>query len=137
MNDEQPRRPTAVTAAYWLWFLAAAASLIASAAWLTADAAVIEATRGSVTDPAGLATLLRVLGAIALASALLIAVLVRFVRRGDPRFRRTLVVFSGVLAVFYIGMIGIVGVYGLIVAVPCLVAAVLVYRPSAQPWFAR
>lgn len=135
--NEPPRRPTVVTAAYWLWFFAAAVCFITSVAFVTADEGVIRETRPEVDNAASLVTTLRWLGYVLFATGVLIAVLVRFVRRGDPRFRRTLAVFSGALAIFAVGMFLIVGPYGPLIAVPCLVATALVYTPSAQPWFEK
>lgn len=133
----RPTRPTIVTAAYWLWFLAAAACLLTSFAFITATPEVVSSTRPGITDPQAFATTLRWLGFVVLAIGIVIAALSRFVRQGDPRVRRTLAVFSGALLVFFIGVFGIVGPYGMLVAVPSVVASVLVYRPSAQPWFTQ
>ena len=82
--------------------------------------------------------LVRGWGAIALAVGLAIAFLVRPVRDGDSRFRRTLTVLSVAFGVFQIlaSFFGLVPHSCFMISLLLFVAPLLVYRSSANDWFA-
>ncbi|AEF39100.1 hypothetical protein [Hoyosella subflava] len=131
------RRPTVVTAAYWLWFVAAVVCVLMGMGYLLATEEILleeGADAGTVGDQVNL---LRMYGGISLISGLFVGVLSGFARKGDPRFRRSLVAFSIMLAIFQIATISVSGFYAVAIVVPAITACVLVYRPTAQPWFER
>ncbi|MCX5041770.1 hypothetical protein OG921_01010 [Aldersonia sp. NBC_00410] len=131
-----------VTAAYWVWIVAAAALVFfgVMALFIAGDA-----TRESMLDKnpdadvdAAL-TLIRGFGGITIVVGLVIAALVGQVRKGKARMRRALAVLSVVFAFMLVvtTTIGIAYFPLVIVAVAMLVATFLVYRPAAAPWFHR
>ncbi|HEY5856415.1 MAG TPA: hypothetical protein VIW24_20870 [Aldersonia sp.] len=95
--------------------------------------------REAAGDNAGsLTVLVRGWGAISLAVGAAIAFLVRPVRDGDPRFRRTLMVLSvvfGFLQIFA-SLVGLVPQLVFPISMLLFVAAVMVYRPAAGDWYA-
>ncbi|MBB3037476.1 hypothetical protein [Hoyosella altamirensis] len=131
------RRPTVVTAAYWLWFVAAVVCVLMGLAYLLVTEEALLTARENIDDVGGLVNLLRMYGGISLISGLFVGVLSGFARKGDPRFRRSLVAFSIMLAIFQIATISVSGFYAVAIVVPAITACVLVYRPAAQPWFER
>ncbi|MCW4354960.1 hypothetical protein ONR57_16775 [Hoyosella sp. YIM 151337] len=131
------RRPALVTAAYSLWLVGAVVCVYMGVVYLFVSEDTLVAARDELNDPGGLANLLRMYGGIALASGIMIGALSGFVRKGNPRVRRSLVAFSIVLALFQTATIAISGLYAVIIVICVIAASVLVYRPAAKPWFDR
>lgn len=131
------RRPTIVTAAYWLWFVGAVLCLLMGLGYLLVSEDAVLSANPDIADPAALVNLLRLYGGIALVSGIFVGVLSGFVRKGDPRFRRSLVVFSVILAFFQAATYAVSGFYAIGIVVCVLLASILVYRPAAKPWFER
>ncbi|GGC74458.1 hypothetical protein IEU95_16195 [Hoyosella rhizosphaerae] len=130
-------RPTVVSAAYWLWFAAAVVLILMGLGWLFVDEATILAADPNFQNPGQLVDLMRMYGGIALVSAVFVAFLAGRMRRGDARYRRSLVAFSVVLSIFQIMSIWLVGAgfFAIAVVAPVVAASILVYRPAAKSWF--
>lgn len=115
-------RPRAVTAAYWLWSVAAVL-LIANGLFFVLESGI------RFYQAAGVLWALAGIG---------LAFVAGRTRLGDARFRRAGVALSialvGLLAIFSV-LSHALG--GLVIMVLLMVAGVLLMRPSAQQWFGR
>ena len=129
-------RPLTVMIAFWLWCGAAVLLILFGMLYLTMSADEIREAGGENADT--LTVLVRGWGAIALAVGLAIAFLVRPVRDGDSRFRRTLTVLSVAFGVFQIlaSFVGLVPPLVFMISLLLFVAPLLVYRSSANDWYA-
>lgn len=129
-------RPLTVTIAFWLWCGAAVLLILFGMLYLTMSADELRKAGGENADT--LTVLVRGWGAISLAVGVAVAFLVRPVRDGDSRFRRTLAVLSVVFGVFQIlaSFFGLVPQLVFAISLLLFVAPLLVYRSSADEWFA-
>lgn len=138
-------RPRVVTIAFWSWTAAAVVLLLLGLLSLTISADTVRQSVTSAglsaTDADGYITLFRAVGALVVAVGVAVGFMTGRVGRGHIKFRRALAALSMVFALLLIGatLIGliVVPILGLLAAVLLLVASVLSYRPSAEPWFAR
>ncbi|GGF95873.1 hypothetical protein GCM10007304_07180 [Rhodococcoides trifolii] len=138
-------RPRVVTIVFWVWTASAVVLLLLGLLSVTISG---DTVRQSVTsaglsaaDADGYVTLFRAVGALILVVGAAIGFMTGRVGKGDIRFRRALAALSMVFALVLIGatLVGVivVPILGLLSAVLLLVAAVLSFRPSAEPWFSR
>lgn len=135
-----PNRPRNVTIAYWLWIVCAVLLILFGLLAFTASADAIreQFAEDKRDDVDAFIKLLRGIGVISLLVGGVVGFLAGPVRKGDRRFRRTLATLSVVFAFLQIFavIVGLSPFALLLVAVGLLVAAILVYRPQADAWFA-
>lgn len=115
------QRPRVVTVAFWCWVVAAVTLMMLGLLSLSA---------------ANVPPLIRGAGAVFFVAAAALAYLSGRTGRGDRRFRRATVGLSlalvALLALYTLISSGIAWALPMVLI---LVAAVLVMRPSAEPWF--
>ena len=140
-----PARPRIVTVAFAVWVLGAVLVVLLGLISLTFPA---DSLRTQLTETGGepdavesVITVLRTVGVLEIIVGLAIGFLAGpACRRGDPRFRRALTVLSIVFGLVLLGSVtvgfAIVPLLATLGAILFFVACVLVYRPSAAPWFA-
>ena len=129
-------RPLVVTIAFWLWCGGAVLLILFGLLYLTMSTETIHEAGGEHAD--ALTVLVRGWGAISLAVGAAIAFMVRRVRDGDSRLRRTLAMLSVVFGVIQIlaSFFGLVPQLVFPISLLLFVAPLLVYRPRAADWFA-
>ncbi|MGU3436511.1 hypothetical protein ACNHUS_26290 [Actinomycetes bacterium M1A6_2h] len=144
-SENQASRPRVVTIAFWSWMAAAVVLLLLGLLSVTISADTVRqsvVSAGlSAADADGYVTLFRAVGVLALAVGIAVGYMTGRVGRGHLAFRRALAALSMVFALLLIGatLVGliVVPILGLLAAVLLLVASVLSFRPSAEPWFVR
>lgn len=126
-----PSRPGTVSAAYWVWLVAAVLAVLTGVYLASAGATV-----SSTSD--GLRRLAVGVGVINVLVGLGLGFLAARVRAGEPRSRRALVALSIVYAFFGVvqGVVGLVVPVLLLAALLVLAAVALVATPSARAFFA-
>lgn len=140
-TDAPIARTRVVSAAYWLWLASAVLLIVVCMIALTLPADQIRAsfTTGGATDEQidSFLTVFRGLGVIFGVVGLAVGLMSGPVRGGDRRFRRALVALSGAVALLLTFSALVFPFVLLVITVALVVAAVLVYRPSAREWFVR
>ena len=130
-------RPRVVSAAYWLWLASAVLLIVVCMIALTLPADQIRASFSSEAQGNSFLTVFRGLGVISGVVGLAVGLMSSHVRGGDPRFRRALVTLSGIAALLLIFAALVFPFVPLVITIGLVLAAVLVYRPSAREWFQR
>ncbi|CCQ15148.1 putative uncharacterized protein [Rhodococcus sp. AW25M09] len=130
-------RPRVVSAAYWLWLASAVLLIVICMIALTLPADQIRASFSSAEQGDSFLTVFRGLGVISGLVGLAVGLMSSHVRGGDRRFRRALVSLSGAAAMMLIFAGLVFPFVPLVITVGLIIAAVLVYRPSAREWFQR
>ncbi|TSD99559.1 hypothetical protein FOS14_12385 [Skermania sp. ID1734] len=132
-----------MTAAYWVWIVAAVLLVLFGLLALTASGEAIRnnlSQSGVGVDKIGaLINLLRGNGLICLLVGIAVGLLAGPVRGGDGRIRRALAALSVVFALLEVAAVVTELSPGVLLVVPILllVAVVLAYRDSASTWFGR
>ena len=133
-------RPATVNAAYWLWLVAAVASIVLCMLALTLPSDSIResfTSSGSTdADVDSFLTVFRGFGVIFGVVGIGVGLMSGPVRAGDRRWRRALVALSAVAALLFVVGALVFSVAPLAVSLLLIVASVLAYRPSSREWFA-
>ncbi len=136
-------RPRVVTVAYVLWLAASVALILLALLVLTAPVDHVRdalATQGTTeADIDSYLSTVRVVGIVSALFGLAIGLLSGPMRAGHPVFRRLLVILSVVVTLLLLMVVLGLQLFQqlLVVALILMAACALVYRPSAQEWFAR
>ena len=124
MTPTEPR-PRLVTAAFWLWLLAATGLIVTGLTLLLSPTAIPGFFRGA--------------GVLWVFSGLAVGFFAGRTRLGDARFRRAAVALSValvlLLAVFSLISRGLGGLLWLLIMILLLVASTMIMRPVAASWF--
>lgn len=121
MTPTEPR-PRLVTAAFWLWLLAAIGLILTGLTLILSPAAIPGFFRGA--------------GALWVFSGLAVGFFAGRTRLGDARFRRAAVALS-VALVLLLAVFSLMsrGLLWLVIMILLLVASTLILRPVAASWF--
>lgn len=121
MTPTEPR-PRLVTAAFWLWLLAAILLILTGLTLVLSESSIPGFFRGA--------------GALWVFSGIGLGFLAGRTRLGDARFRRAVVALS-VALVLLLAVFSLMsrGVVWLVIMILLMVASALVMRPVAASWF--
>lgn len=114
-------RPRTVTAAFWLWLVAAVLLLVG----------------GLIAAMADIPVFFRGAGVICMLAGAVLSYLTGRIRSRDPRFRRATMALSLVLVVLLalLAAFGVLHILSLLAVIPLIVGAMAMSRPSAAEWF--
>lgn len=135
--DAPMARPRVVSVAYWLWLASAVLLIVVCMIALTLPSEQIRGSFETAEQGDSFLTVFRGFGVISGVVGLAVGLMSGPVRGGDRRFRRALVALSATVSLLLIFASLVFPVAPTVITVGLILAAVLVYRPSAREWFHR